>query len=63
MVKNFPFLRSTRFWAVVIFALAIWLGDAGVMPAELVAFLQTVTGGHVGLRTIDRFGETVGKKK
>jgi len=60
---NFPFLKSNRFWALVLFGVAIWFGDLGWFPAELVAFIQTVTAGHIGIRSLDRLGESIGKKK
>jgi len=61
-MANFPFLKSTRFWAVVIMALAIWGGSLGWLPADLVTFVEMVTAGHVGLRTVDRFSEPPKKK-
>lgn len=62
-MEKFPFLKSTRFWAIVVMSLAIWLGSYGWMPVELVEFIKLVTAGHVGIRTVDRFAENVGKKK
>jgi hypothetical protein len=61
-MNNFPFLKSTRFWAVVALSLVMMLHSYGVLPAEVRDLLMTVLGGHVGLRTIDRFAENVGKK-
>ena len=59
----FPMLKSNRFWAMVLIALTIWFESYGWIPTELKAFILTVCGGHIGMRTIDRFSENVGKKK
>ena len=63
MIEKLPFLGSTRFYALVLMGLAIWGGALGWLPVELVDFVTLVAGGHVGLRSLDRFGENVGKKK
>lgn len=63
LLKAFPFLGSNRFWAAVLMGLAIWFGGYGWIPVELVDFVKLVTGAHIGIRTIDRFSENVGKKK
>jgi hypothetical protein len=63
VVSIMPFLKSTRFWALVLIGLSIWFNQLGWIPAELQAFIYTVAGGHVGLRTIDRFSENINKKK
>lgn len=56
-MKHFKFLESTRFWAIVAFALAMWLNDLSLISENLFGFIATVCGGHIGIRTIDRFGE------
>jgi hypothetical protein len=62
-MKNFQFLTSNRFWAIVLFSLAIALKDAGVISVELAQFVMTVTAGHIGVKTVDRFAEKLGKSK
>lgn len=62
MFKYLPFLKSTRFYAAVLMALAIWFGNYGWLPVELVEFIKLVTGTHIGLRSLDRFSEKLGKK-
>lgn len=55
-------LRSTRFYLVVIAFVAVLLGDYGLIPAEIVALVSSVLGVSVGIRTVDRFSEKIGKK-
>jgi len=66
LLKLFPFLGSTRFWAIVVLALAMLLKSWNLLPAELMDFLMVVCGSHVGIRSLDRAMEymgTVPKKK
>ena len=62
MLKLFPFLLSTRFHALVLIGLAIWLGSLGWIPEELVAFIKLIGGGHIGIRSWDRASEYLGDK-
>lgn len=62
-MKYFPFLKSTRFWAVVLIGLVVWFGSYGWIPEEVVAFVYTVAGGHVGIRSLDRAFENFSPKK
>ncbi len=54
---NIDFLKSNRFWAIVIGALSVyaqskgWIGDP-----EMVA-IATIMGGYVTVRTVDRVGD------
>ena len=57
----FGFLKSNRFHAVLVFALASYLGAKGYLPMEAVAAIQTVTGAHVVIRSVDRNVEKLGK--
>lgn len=61
--EKLPFLGSVRFYKIVVAALAIWFGGLGWIPQELVAFLVTVTGASVIVRTTDRAFENFNKKK
>lgn len=56
-METFPFLKSTRFWSVIVIATAITLQAHGYIPKELVEFLQLVLGSHIVIRTVDRFAE------
>lgn len=62
LLETFPFLKSTRFWAVVTIAASMWLVDLGWMPETPANFIYTIAGGHIGLRTIDKVSENIGKK-
>lgn len=56
-MEHLKFLTSTRFWAVVIIALSFQLSDMGLISDRLFEFLSMIAGGHIGIRTVDRFGE------
>jgi len=60
LLKLFPFLGSTRFWAVVLIALSILLSSYGLIPDELKNFVLTIAGGHIGIRSWDRGMESLG---
>lgn len=62
-MNHFKFLLSTRFWAVVIIALSFQLSDMGLISDRLFEFLSMIAGGHIGIRTIDRFGEQTVESK
>jgi hypothetical protein len=62
VLAYFPFLKSTRFWAVVSIAFAYLLDDYNLISSQLSAFVLTVAGGHIGLRSLDRFAEKAGSK-
>lgn len=63
LFNRFPFLSSTRFWAFVLIGVSIAFNDLGYVSDTLLGFIITVCGGHVGVRTIDRFGENFNNKK
>lgn len=57
LILIFPFIQSTRFWALVIMGLSILFYSYGWIPEELRNFITTICGGHIGIRTIDRLSE------
>lgn len=61
-MTKLKFLESTRFWAVVVIAVAMLLKDYSLISAELFNFIATVAGGHIGIRTLDRGAEKIGSK-
>ena len=63
MPKYLKFLTSNRFHALLLMGLAIWAHSLGWIPAELMAFLELVLGGHIVVRSVDKLGESIGKKK
>ena len=62
MKIDLTFLRSNRFWSLVLFALSFLLGKIGVFDAVTTNTLLTLFGGFIGIRTIDRFAEKIGNK-
>ena len=58
-MKMPDFLKSNRFWALVLLAVSFYLDKYGfTLDSHGVAvLLEMVAGGHVGLRTVDRFAE------
>jgi len=59
---NTAFLKSNRFWSLVLLVVTIGLGKLEVFDAATVSTLVTLFGGFIGIRTVDRFAEFVGKK-
>lgn len=58
--NRFEFLKSTRFWALVVGALCLYLYTKGWIGQPEVVLIETILGGFVGIRTVDRFGEKSG---
>jgi hypothetical protein len=58
MVKSeFAFLKSERFWAMVIGAVAAYLESKGCIGEAEHMLILTVSAGFITVRTVDRFGE------
>ena len=57
MIGNWSFLKSRRFWALVLIAIIKVLDSEGIIPGVWTEALVTVLVGFVSIRTIDRFGE------
>lgn len=62
MISKWEFITSPRFWALVLGAIAYWLVTDKVISAALGMAIETVAGGFIGIRTIDRFSEKLGAK-
>lgn len=56
-MNTFAFLRATRFWALVIGALAVYAKLKGWIGEAEMALIATITGGFVAVRTVDRATE------
>jgi len=54
------FLKSERFWKLVISAITWSLLQYGFIPLEIATPLIALLLGSAGVRTIDRFSESVG---
>lgn len=57
MNEHFGFIRSSRFWALVMLALSVALNSYGVMPQETMNALITLLGGYIAVGTIDKFSK------
>lgn len=60
---DFSFLKSNRFWSLVGIAIVFVLGQYGILSPEVVAALEVILGGHIVIRTTDRFSETIASGK
>lgn len=58
-MKNFEFLKSTRFWFLVAAAILGVLKTEGLVPDEIANAIIAVLLGSVGVRTVDRFGDKI----
>jgi len=58
---NLNFLKSRRFWSLVVIAVLGVLQTEGILPDEIVKALVIILSGFIGIRTIDRFSESVSK--
>ena len=56
-MKNFEFLKATRFWALVIGAVAYYAKTKGYIGDAEMVLVETIVGGFITVRTADRFSE------
>jgi hypothetical protein len=63
MKEKFEFLFATRFWAMVIGALSIYLKAKGIIGDAEMILIATIMGGFVTVKSLDKFGESIGDKK
>jgi hypothetical protein len=49
------YIKSTRFWAVLIIAVVGFLQSEGEITPNLADLIYTILGGYVGIATIDKF--------
>lgn len=59
-MNKFTFLTSTRFWALIIGALSVYLQTKGFIGDPEMILIATVTTGFTAIRTIDRAAEKSG---
>lgn len=57
MQKKLEFLKSPRFWVLVIGSLAMYLQVKGIIGEPERNLIMTIAGGFIGIRTIDRASE------
>lgn len=61
MSEKLLFLTSTRFWSLVVGAVVIYLKTKGFIGESEMLLIETILAGFIGIKTIDRFSEQVGK--
>jgi hypothetical protein len=57
MSDQWSFLKSTRFWAIVIGAVSIYLQTKGFIGQPEMLLIATITAGFTTVRTIDRISD------
>lgn len=57
MKKKFGFLTSSRFWALVIGAVMFYLQSKGIIGEPEMVLANTILGGFITIKTIDRASE------
>lgn len=58
-MSKLNFLTSRRFWGLCLIAVVGVLGEQAVLSPEVTTAVVTIVLGFIGLRTVDRFSETV----
>lgn len=61
-MEKLAFLKSVRFWKLMALAIVAMLHAYNTLTPEISILLETILGGSITIRTIDRFGEKVGNK-
>jgi hypothetical protein len=59
-MDNFEFLKSNRFWALILGAVAFYLKQKGLFGDAEMMLIATITAGFVTIRTVDRATEKMG---
>lgn len=60
MNDKWLFLQSTRFWSLCIGALVIYLKTKGWIGESEMLLVNTILGGFIAIKTVDRFSEKIG---
>jgi len=64
--ENFLFLKSVRFWKLIVVAVLLVLEQQGIINGGLseafARVVELVLGGSVVIRTVDKLGESIGNK-
>ena len=61
-MEQFEFLKATRFWAMVFGAVLIYLQAKGFIGEAEMMLANTILGGFIAIRTIDRTVDTIAEK-
>lgn len=57
MSNKFAFLSSTRFWALIIGAVSVYLQTKGYIGEPEMQLIATIMAGFTVIRTVDRIGD------
>lgn len=60
MNDKFAFLLSTRFHAMIIGAVVLYLKTKGLIAEPEMVLIETILMGFISVRTVDRMGEKIG---
>lgn len=60
-MNEFAFLKSTRFWAIVIIAVVGYAESRGWIGEAEKIVIWTIAGGFGIVRTVDRIGDKIGE--
>jgi len=55
--EDWRFLTATRFWAMVILAVGVYLQTKGIIGQPEAILIATISGGFIGIKTLDRLGD------
>ena len=58
--KKLEFLSSTRFWALVVGAVFIYLKTKNLIGEAELVLANTILGGFIVIKTVDKAGENIG---
>lgn len=58
-MKKLEFLKSRRFWGLIIIAILGVFENEGIIAQDIVSAIVLIIGGFIGIRTLDRFSETL----
>ena len=56
-IMDFSFLKSTRFYALLIGAVSFYLKTKGVFGEAEMVLVSTIVAGFTVIKTVDRFGD------
>jgi hypothetical protein len=56
---KFDFLKSRRFWSLVVIAIIGVLESEAILSSDIANAIIVLLGGFIGIRTIDRFSEKI----
>ena len=51
---DITFLKSRRFWSLVLIAIVKVLESEGIIPSDIAGGIVTILGGFIAIRTVDK---------